>query len=189
MKRTLATLVTISALLSSPAFANEFAGQLTDLANGKITAIAQNADLVAAVIAQNATTTGYDQAKIDALDLQWRAEVDASSKPLIDATLGNAASTYLLEMLEASEGLFSEIFAMDAKGLNVGQSGVTSDYWQGDEGKWQNSYATGAGSIDLGEVEEDESSQTFQSQVSIPILDEAGNPVGAITFGVNVALL
>ena len=46
-------------------------------------------------MAQNEQSTGYDQAKIDALDQQWRAEVDAATKPLIDATLSTEASKYL----------------------------------------------------------------------------------------------
>ena len=35
----------------------------------------------------------------------------------------------------------------DNKGLNVGQSDVTSDYWQGDEAKWKKSYKMGAGAV------------------------------------------
>jgi len=189
MRNLFAVTMVATALIATPVFANEFADQLTELANGKIMEIAQNPELVSAIAAQNAETAGYDQAKVDSLDQQWRAEVDASAKPLIDSVLSNAASTYLSGVQEASEGLFTEIFAMDAKGLNVGQSGVTSDYWQGDEGKWQNTFGAGAGTVDLGDVEQDESTQTFQSQVSIPVLDDAGQPIGAITFGVNVEML
>src|SRR3546814_1455058 len=76
---------------------------------------------------------------------------------------------------------------MDNRGLNVGQSDVTSDYWQGDEAKWQKSYQGGADAIFVDEVEMDESTQTFQSQVSMPIVDPAtGEVIGAITVGVNV---
>ena len=170
--------------------ANEFAPQLTELANGDIAAIAQSSEVVEAIKAQNATTAGYDQGKIDALDKQWRAEVGASDKPLITATLGTAASKFLAAKREASSGLFSEIFVTDAKGLNVAQSDVTSDYWQGDEAKWQDSFGKGAGAIQLGDVEQDESSQAYQSQVSMTIVDPAdGKPIGAITVGVNVELL
>lgn len=189
MTRIFVSLAAAAVLLASPAYANEFEGQLNDLANGQVQEIIQNTGLVAAVIAQNAETSGYDQAKIDSLDQQWRAEVDASSRPLIDGVLANPTSAYLAKVAEESEGLFTEIFVMDAMGLNVGQSGVTSDYWQGDEGKWQNTYSVGAGAIDLGDVEQDESTQTFQSQLSITVVDDAGNPIGAVTFGVNVELL
>lgn len=168
---------------------NEYAEPLTALAQGQLAAIAQDPAVIAAVEAQNAETGGYDQAKIDELDQQWRAEVSASSKPLIDVVLGNDLSKYLVGVQAEAGGLFTEIFVMDAKGLNVGQSTVTSDYWQGDEAKWQNSFGAGAGSVDLGEVEQDESTQTFQSQVSIPVLDAAGTPIGAITAGVDLSAL
>lgn len=189
MKRLAATVLALAAIGAGPAYANDFADQLTELANGELRAIAQNPELVAAVIAQNAETAGYDQAKIDSLDGQWRAEVDVASKPLIDSVLSNPVSALLTKAQDESEGLLTEIFAMDGKGLNVGQSSVTSDYWQGDEGKWQNTYLVGADAVDISEVEQDESTQVFQSQVSLPVVDATGTPVGAITFGVNVEML
>lgn len=189
MKKLAIAFLASALVLGGQAYANEYADQLTELANGQLKEIAQNPVLVTAIEAQNKETAGYDQAKIDALDAQWRAEVDAASKPLIDGVLSNATSDYLKQVQDESEGLYTEIFAMDAKGLNVGQSSVTSDYWQGDEGKWQNTYGAGADAIDIGDVEQDESTQTFQSQVSIPVVDDAGNPIGAITFGINVEYL
>lgn len=179
------------ALSSSIALAqdNEFAEPLTALAQGQLKEIASNPVLVAAVEAQNATTSGYDQARIDELDTQWRAEVDASAKPLIDATLANEASVYLAKVQEESGGMFTEIFATDAKGLNAAQSTVTSDYWQGDEDKFTKSFGAGTDAVFLGEVEEDESTQTFQSQVSITIVDASGAPIGSLTVGVDLSTL
>ncbi|MEO7221295.1 MAG: hypothetical protein ABIY37_02390, partial [Devosia sp.] len=169
---------------------NEFAEPLTALAQGELKQIAANPVLVAAIMAQNATTAGYDQAKIDALDLQWRAEVDAAAKPLIDATLANEASVYLAKVQDESGGKFTELFATDAKGLNAAQSTVTSDYWQGDEDKFTKSFGAGADAVFLGEVEQDESTQTFQSQVSITVTDPAtGAPIGSITVGVDLSVL
>ena len=168
---------------------NEFAEPLTALAQGEIKTIAANPVLVAAIAAQNTASAGYDQAKIDELDKQWRAEVDAASKPLIDATLANEASVYLAKVQQESGGKFTEIFATDAKGLNVAQSTVTSDYWQGDEDKFTKSFGAGAEAVFLGEVEQDESTQTFQSQVSITVVDAAGAPIGSITFGVDLSTL
>ena len=152
--------------------------------------IAQNPVLIAAIVAQNEVTASYDQAKIDELDLQWRAEVGASAKPLIDATMGNEASKFLAAAQDESAGLFTELFATDALGLNVAQSTVTSDYWQGDEEKFSGSFGVGPDAIVISEVEEDESTQTFQSQISITITDPAtGAPIGSITAGVDVSML
>jgi hypothetical protein len=81
----------------------------------------------------------------------------------------------------------TEIFVMDNKGLNVGQSDITSDYWQGDEAKWQKTYSVGASAIHISDVAKDESTQSFQSQLSLPVVDPANNQViGAVTIGINV---
>ena len=190
--RTLAILGTVAVLALPVAVIaqdNEFAEPLTALANGQLREIAQNPVVIAAIEAQNATTSAYDDAKINELDSQWRAEVGAGAKPLIDATLANDASKYLAQVQADSAGAFTEIFVMDAKGLNVAQSTVTSDYWQGDEDKFTQSFGAGAAAVHLGEIEQDESTQTFQSQVSITIVDAAGNPIGAITVGVDLSTL
>lgn len=169
---------------------DEFAGPLGELAQGEIAAFVSDPVVIEAIKAQNAVSAGYDQAQIDALDQQWRAEVTAADKPLISATLGNAASAYLTGVQEASAGKFTEIFVMDARGLNVAQSIVTSDYWQGDEDKWTQTFEVGAGATHLSEIEQDESTQVFQSQVSIAVVDPAdGAVIGAVTVGVDVSML
>lgn len=186
------TMVAALALFSAPAFAQdtEFAVPLTELANNQLRAIAQNPALVAAILAQNAETAAYDAAQIDTLDKQWRAEVDASAKPLIDKVMGTEASAALVAAQNDSGGTFTEIFATDAVGLNVAQSTVTSDYWQGDEDKFSKTFSVGADAVFLGEVELDESTQTYQSQVSITVVDPAtGSPIGSITAGVDLSTL
>lgn len=193
VRRSGVAILALAALLSvsvAPQAQDEFTAPLTALATGDIAAFASNPILIDAINAQNALSSGYDQAKIDELDKQWRAEVGATSKPLIDATLSNAASKYLAEVQAESQGKYTEIFAMDAKGLNVAQSTLTSDYWQGDEDKFTASFGAGAGAVHIGEIEQDESTQAFQSQVSVPITDPAtGALIGAITVGVDVSML
>lgn len=143
--------------------------------------------VVEAINAQNAKTEGLSQGQIDDLDKQWRAETSAADKPLINEVTGNALSAHLSDIKEKAGGLYNEIFVMDAKGLNVGQSDVTSDYWQGDEAKWQKTFQGGPDAVLVDEVEFDESTQSYQSQVSVPIADPATKTViGAITVGVNV---
>lgn len=146
--------------------------------------------VIDAIKAQNAKHAGLTQDKIDALDKQWRAETKAAAKPLINEVLGNALSAYLKKKEADSKGLVTEIFVMDNKGLNVGQSDVTSDYWQGDEGKWQKTFKVGPDAIFVDKVEQDESTQKFQTQVSFSIVDPAGGAViGAVTIGLDVETL
>ena len=61
----------------------------------------------------------------------------------------------------------------------------TSDYWQGDEAKFKNSFNQGKGAIFVDEVEFDDSAQAYLVQVSVPVMDQ-GKAIGAITFGIDV---
>jgi len=163
---------------------------MTDYANSTVKQWISNDVVIQAVKAQNAKHAGLSQADIDSMDKDWRAQTDASSKPMIDAVLANALSGFLRQQQDAAGGLVTEVFVMDNHGLNVGQSEVTSDYWQGDEAKWQKTFQAGADAIFIDEVEMDESTQTFQSQVSMSIVDPAtGEVIGAITVGVNIDAL
>lgn len=163
---------------------------VTDYANANIKAWVSDKAVIDAVKAQNAKNAGLAQADIDALDQKWRAGVDGGDTAMIDEVLGNPLSGFLRDKQKASNGVITEIFVTDDKGLNVGQSDVTSDYWQGDEAKWQKTYGTGdAAAIFVDEAEKDESTQMLQSQVSMTVADEAGAPIGAITVGINLNAL
>ena len=144
--------------------------------------------VIAAIKAQNARNGGLSEAEIIDLDNQWRAELNAGNRPMIDTVMANELSAHLKKHADASGGAITEVFVMDQVGLNVGQSALTSDYWQGDEAKFTETYPKGAGSVHVSEIELDESTQTYQAQVSMPVVDPAdGSVVGAVTFGINVA--
>lgn len=163
---------------------------MTEFAKSTVKQWVSNDLVVQAIKAQNAKHAGLTEADIDKMDKDWIAQTGASSKPMIDAVLANPVSQYLKQQQEASGGLVTEIFVMDNLGLNVGQSEITSDYMQGDEAKWQKTFLVGPDVIFVDEVEMDESTQAFQSQVSMSIVDPAtGEVIGAITVGVNVDAL
>ena len=172
------------------AHANEFEPALRDLAEQKIMQIVNDPAIVAAIQTRNGETGGMAEDAIIALDNKWRAEVGGGDTPTIDPVLSGAVADMLRAVRDESEGLFTEIFVMDMVGLNVAASDTTSDYWQGDEAKWQQTYGAGAGAIHISEVELDESTQSYQSQISVAISDPATNaPIGAATFGVNIEYL
>ncbi len=145
-----------------------------------------NPIVIDAVKQQNLVNADLSQADVDQLDKTWRSEASTGSGPMIDSVLGKALSSYLKTVQDDSNGLITEVFVMDNKGLNVGQSSVTSDFWQGDEGKWQNSYLKGPNALFVDDVELDDSSQRFQVQVSVPVVDPAsGKAIGAVTIGID----
>jgi hypothetical protein len=147
---------------------------------------AHDANIISAIQAKNAETAGMSEAEIIELDNQWRAEVGTGSTPLIDAVMGTDLSAFLKQKVADSGGRITEIFVMDAKGLNVASSGVTSDYWQGDEAKFTETYPKGSGTIFVDKVEFDESSQSYAGQISVAITDPAtGQVIGAMTVSLN----
>ncbi|WP_206064784.1 hypothetical protein [Nitratireductor mangrovi] len=183
----LAAIPAAAMMMVTGAMAQDHVGPVTDYVKANIEPWLVDPVVVSAIKEQNAANAGLGQADIDKLDQQWRAETEASDRPLIDKVLANALSQFLSAKQDEAGGMITEAFVMDNKGLNVGQSAVTSDYWQGDEAKWQKSYGAGAGAIFVDEVEKDESTQTLQSQASIAITDPAsGEVIGAITVGINV---
>ncbi len=160
---------------------------MKEFAEAQVAAWIQDPSVVEAIKAQNDKHAGLTESEIGSLDQQWRSETGADSQPFIDKVLKNALSQHLASLKAGQQGLVTEIFVMDNKGLNVGQSDVTSDYWQGDEAKWKETYLAGPNAVFVDEVEQDESTQMFQSQLSMAITDPAsGEVIGAITVGVNV---
>jgi hypothetical protein len=141
--------------------------------------------IIAAVKGANATSTALSPNDILALDGQWKAEVGKDSA-LIKGIAENATSSLLRDYVDASGGKITEVILMDAQGLNVAVSDVTSDYWQGDEDKHKMTFAVGASAVHVSEVELDESTQSYQAQVSFTITDPAtGAAIGAATVGLN----
>ena len=140
--------------------------------------------------AQNARLGTLAQADIDALDKQWRAEREADDKPLISMTLSNPLSSYVTRVQANALGLYAAIFVMDRNGLNVGQSAITSDFWQGDEAKYQKTFPVGPAAVFVDEPERIDEFGVWIAQVSLTITDRTtGKPIGMATFDVNLAEL
>ena len=183
MSRMLTTcaLVALLILAALPALAGEPAPQsVVAFAHGKLADYGHDPVIVAAVKAANAEGRTLDQ--IQARDAEWRgtAGLDDGMKAIMDSACGR----HLAQLVEEN-AWFAEIFVMDNQGANVAMSDKTSDYWQGDEAKFQKSFAAGQGAVFIDEVEFDDSAQVYQVQVSVPVFD-GDTVIGAITFGVDV---
>lgn len=164
---------------------NSSLSALKDIATD-ITQWMNNGIVLSGINEANAQHKNISEADIILLDKQWRKEKKSKQHKMISTTLANNVSAYLKKIKKDNDGLYSEIFVMDEHGMNVGQSDITSDYWQGDEAKFKKSFS-GDGGPFIDDIEYDESSRTFQSQISLAIVDLASNKrIGAITVGVNI---
>ena len=145
---------------------------------------------ILSIEAANKAHIGIDQAAIDKMDAAWKTEAKSDDQPLIAEILSSPLSNYLLYIQASSAGLFTEIFVMDKFGLNVGQSSVTSDFWQGDEDKYQKTFAVGPDAVFVDEPEFDDKTKTWRTQVNFTAVDpQTKEPIGAVTVEFNLTEL
>jgi len=154
--------------------------KIIDLAHSTLADIGSDPTIVAAVKEQN--NKGMSLEQIKTKDAQWK-----NTPGLADymKALMTSACAKKIKAIQASAPYYAEIFVMDNQGANVAMTDKTSDYWQGDEAKFQKSFAGGTGAVFVDEVEFDDSSQAYLAQVSVPVKD-GGKAIGAITFGIDV---
>ena len=138
--------------------------------------IMTNSQLVEATIEQNQRGATLDE--IRAIDKQW---IDAEDfLPIQNEKQSGPCAAELKSIMDRS---VIEIFVMDDQGAIVCENDLTSDYWQGDEAKWVNSYSNGKGGIDIGKLKFDRSADAMIQQVSLPMISDDGSVVGAVTIG------
>lgn len=145
--------------------------------------------VIAAIREQNLRTSGMDQDAIIAADEAWRAEVgsDNADRPMVADVMQREVSLFLKKKQRAADWMVVEIILMDAKGLNVGLSTPTSDYWQGDEAKHEKTFQAASRDLFIDEVEFEPEVGLLLSQVSQTVFDpDSGEPIGAVTVSVNM---
>jgi hypothetical protein len=152
--------------------------KVVDLANGALAELGKDKIVVKEVRKANADAKTMKQ--IEAIDTEWKAAKKAGQKiPLMDELMSNKCAKRLNEMM-AEHAFITEIFVTDNQGGNVCQTGMTGDYWQGDEAKFKEVFKKGVLVADV-EVEDGKNI----SQVSVPVV-MGKRHVGTMTIGVDV---
>lgn len=169
--------VLLSLLLSASAFAQSAGDiqKMLDAEAAKLRAWGSDPAIVAAVKAQNAKRVPL--AQIKALDEQW---ITGGAAALVKQVTEGPCAARLREL---AAGAYGETFVMDDQGALVCATAKTSDYWQGDEAKWQRAFEGGKGALFIDRPKHDESAEERLAQISVPVLD-GGKAIGAITVGV-----
>ena len=184
--RVAARLVFCSFVVSALAHAALYAA--ADPAPEKVVALAKTTiarlgtapEVVKAVKAQNAK--GASLAEVQTFDKKWMSTPGVADfmKALIDSECGA-----YLRKVQAGSPYYSEIFVTDKQGANVAMTGKTSDFWQGDEPKFTESFKGGKGEVFVSDVAFDKSTQTYVVHVSVPVRD-GGATIGVLVAGVSV---
>jgi len=135
--------------------------------------------VVQAVLAQNGKgpIPGMDNVK-------WKSL--RRSDALVKEFQSNAAGQYLKRKLADSGESLSEAFLSAARGEKVAFVEKTSSYIHKGQPKFDVPFDSGK--VWQGKPEFDESSQTHQVQVAVPV-QSGGTPVGVLVVGINVTKL
>lgn len=154
--------------------------RVAELAKGELATLASDPVIVEAITTQNAK--GASLTDIEAADKRWMATPGTADfmKAVIDSPAG-----VHLRSWRKSRAYVSEIIVMDRLGANVAITEKTSDYWQGDEKKFTESFKD-SGLVFLDKVKFDDSTQTYSVQVSVPVRDPAGTLIGVICYGIDI---
>lgn len=141
--------------------------------------MALNPVLIQAVRRQNAEK--LDLNNIKQRDDDWKAakKLTPFKRSLQENTAGKMLRRYVNR-----NPFLNEAFLTDNQGANVAAFPATSDYWQGDEEKWTESFNDGEGQIFVGPLERDESTNTVAVQVSAPLYHQ-GETIGVLVVGVT----
>ncbi|MBB3389546.1 hypothetical protein FHT82_002286 [Rhizobium sp. BK275] len=142
-----------------------------------------------AIEEQNAKFGDVSEMDMRVLDETYRAEVAQGDFQMVKALMAKSISHYLKSKQDDSQGAIIEFFVTDRYGLNVGQSTITTDYWQGDEDKFLKTFALGSQDIYVGRAERDESTQHLETQASFVVTDEKGKPIGTATVTIAIDAL
>lgn len=178
--------VLVALLLAAPGLRAEVkfdADELDALLRVKVRTVqhmALNPLLVRATLRQNMQKLPMDEIK--RLDDEWRASKELTP---FKQSLQSSQSGRFLKDTVTRLGSLNEAFLTDNQGANVAAYPATSDYWQGDETKWTASFKEAQGEVFIGDLELDESTQTYAVKISAPVIDR-GKTIGVLVVGVTV---
>lgn len=126
------------------------------------------------------------------LDSLWASQSPTTATPLAQTILELPGSRALFDWKVTTNGLVTEAMVMNDMGTLVAMSRLTSDYWQGDEPKFQQVLdnvrrgQSGEDAFYISPIRYDASTSRFQVTVSAPIGPVTeGVPMGVIALGLD----
>lgn len=165
--------------------AEQFGEQVLEYARTDLQSWITDPVIIYAIKEQNELRASISDFKIRGMDKRW---IDGGKYgDMVLEMLDRQASIIARDRRELSNGIITEIIVMDNRGMNVAISDRTSDFFQGDEAKYQETFLKGSSAVHVSELEFDESTQKTQTQVSLTVTDpETGQPIGAVTLGISL---
>lgn len=123
---------------------------------------------------QNLLSLDRLQDHVDEVEAQWGTLIAPSQSVLLAQILENEASDYLRDY-HSFDPSMREILVTDQQARLIAATNKTSDYFQGDERWWYDSYQDGRGGHYISDMRYDESAQVFAIEIAQPVVDPAAN--------------
>lgn len=127
------------------------------------------------------------------IDSQWQAMVPLTTPDLAATILALPGSRALQGWQQSHQGLVTEVMLINDMGTLAAMSQLTSDYWQGDEPKFQRAMGTEPASAEtertlyISPIRYDTSASRFQVTASAPVSPGNGRPaIGVIVIGISI---
>lgn len=178
MKKALVLLLGLFVLMAS-AWAQNGAQVIKDIVP-LVQSWSTNPHLVDAVRSQNTRQQSMEQ--IHAYEATWSTL--STTAPQVQALMTNDAAEEL-KKLQQLRPFFAELILMDQQGALVAMTHRTSDYWQGDEAKFTETYPKGTEAVHKSAPAYDASVGAYVVQVSVPVIDQGKN-IGALTVNIKL---
>jgi hypothetical protein len=159
----------------------DLAPEVQAFVSEKLAPLMTNQVFVSEVAKQNGKNRPLSE--IQQMCAEWSAAEE--ELPIMREMLSNAVANEIRKVCGTMPQV-GEVFVMDNQGANAGQNALTSDFWQGDEAKWKKSFNEGKGGVDVGKASLDKSTNEVLQQVSLPLINEQGEVIGAICFGLRI---
>ncbi|MFH1664746.1 MAG: HAMP domain-containing protein, partial [Candidatus Omnitrophota bacterium] len=121
---------------------------------------------------------------IDRLDKEWTSAPEEEITPFMEKLINSELSKgFRFYEQRYEQEVFGEIFVTNKYGVNVAQTGKTSDFYQADEEWWQKAREEG---LCIEDVNYDESAGVYAIDICVRIDDENGDFIGVIKAVLNI---
>lgn len=144
--------------------------------------ITESPDVIKRVHDANAGNAKLSLKQILTLDKNWQ---QTEGVDLFISTLLNNGLARKLKEFQKTHRSLVEIFITDERGNLIGSTNKTSDYYQGDETWWQETYQAADPAGFMGSVEYDESTFTHAIPLYLPVFDVTSRKVIGVLKAVS----
>jgi|GEM_PF-1773663 len=175
-------------LYTSVAQAANYSQDLNDFIKLEIKPLGSSDIVIDNLNQMNDKHAGLSEINLSVLDNDWRSELRKIKQPLITQVMENDLSKFLIKTVEAGQGVYTEITVIDSRGLNIGQTVVSQNYFNAGKPRWDKTFAIKSYAPYISDIYFSDETNKFQVEVSLMIISDE-KPIGIVAAGIDVEQL